>query len=84
MSAETKQSLKLLAVLCSIALALIGIAKAGAYVAVIPERVEALERKASSWEKDHDMLQRIDERSGRMEKAIDRLLEHELKLSAAK
>ena len=73
MSAETKQNLKLLAVLCSIALALIGIAKAGAYVAVLPARVEALEAKAVKTEADHDLIQRIDERTARIERAIDRM-----------
>lgn len=73
MSSETKQNLKTLAVVGSILLALIGIAKAGAYVAVIPERLQVLEQKALRAEADHDLIQRIDERTARIERAVDRL-----------
>ena len=72
MSAQTKFNLKVLALLGSIIGSVILVVKAGAGVAepyvVMPKRVEQLERKVEKIQvrvdTDHDVLQRIDERTG--------------------
>ena len=72
MSAQMKLNLKVLALIGSIIGSVILVVKAGAGVAepymVMPQRVEHLEKKVEKIQArsdvDHDVLQRIDERTG--------------------
>lgn len=74
MSAEIKRSLELLAIIASLALACAGVAKT---YFVTPQKVEVLERAVRAIEvrtqADHDVIQRIDERTAQTQRDISEI-----------
>lgn len=74
MAVDVKVSLVKTSVVVTVILAILGLA--GAWL-LIPYRLSIAEAEIKEVRlqsaKDHDMLQRIDERTGRMEKALERI-----------
>jgi hypothetical protein len=67
MSAQTKRTLEVTALLLSLILAVAGVAKT---YFVVPVRLEALEEQAKESKLDHTLLIRIDERTSQTQRDV--------------